>query len=152
MADRPIVIVDTSVFVSDALSSGHNGAASQLLALLPAVAHVVTCAEAQDELFEKLEAFDWSRDDVLERYGPIFDAAIWVEPVEEREDHLKAVGQDRDDTMYVRVAEAVYSVAPEIIGEQLRFITSANTRHFKPGANYAGFRFDTPHGVLKRLE
>ena len=152
MADRPIVIVDTSVFVSDALSSGYHGAASQLLALLPAVAHVVMCMEAQDELFEKLEAFDWSRDAVLERYSPIFDAAIWVEPVEEREDHLKAVGQDRDDTMFVRAAEAVYSEAPEIIGEHPRFIASANTKHFKPGANYAGFHFDTPHGILKALE
>ena len=114
MAGRPIVILDTSVFIQDALSPEQKGAASQLLAIVPTVAHVVMCMEARAELLEKLSGFGWSVEDVEARYGPIFDAAIWVEPVEEGPHHLKAVSSDRDDTMFVRAAEAVYVAAPEI--------------------------------------
>ena len=114
MAGRPIVILDTSVFIQDALSPEQKGAASQLLAIIPVVAHVVMCMEARAELLEKLSGFGWSVDDVEARYGPIFNAAIWVEPVEEGPHHLKAVANDRDDTKFVRAAEAVYVTAPEI--------------------------------------
>ena len=98
MAGRPIVILDTSVFIQDALSPEQNGAASQLLAIAPTVAHVVMCMEARTELFEKLSDFGWSVEDVEARYGPLFDVAIWVEPVEEGPHHLKAVGNDRRPT------------------------------------------------------
>ena len=91
-------------------------------------------------------------EDVLDRCGPIFDAALWVKPVDERPDHLKAVGMDPDDTMLVRVAEAVYVVAPDIAVAPHKYIVSANTKHFPPGADYAGYRFETPDGLLKALE
>ncbi len=54
--------------------------------------------------------------------------------------------------MFFRAAEAVYVEAPDIAGAPQKYIASSNTRHFKPGADFAGFRFDTPHGVLKALE
>jgi len=152
MADRPIVIIDTSVFLQDALSKERKGAASQLLAILPAIAHVVTCDEMCDELFDKLEAFGWTRAQVLESYGPVLEAAIWVEPVEEGEHHRRVVNHDEGDTVFVRTAEAVFIDAPHIIGEQRRFVISSNTRHFRPGTVYAGFLFGTPHDVLKALK
>jgi hypothetical protein len=151
MAGRPIVILDTSVFIQDALSPERKGTASQLLAIVSTVAHVVMCMEARAELLEKLSGFGWSAEDMEARYSPIFDAAIWVEPVEEGPHHLKSVSSDSDDTMFVRAAEAVYVAAPEIIEEQERFVVSANTKHFRPGADYASFRFATPHAVLKAL-
>ena len=53
------------MFIQDALSPEQKG------------------AEARAELLEKLSDFGWSVEDVEARYGPIFAAAIWVEPVEE---------------------------------------------------------------------
>ena len=50
MAGRPIIILDTSVFIQDALSPEQTGAASQLLAITPTIAHVVMCSEARAEL------------------------------------------------------------------------------------------------------
>jgi hypothetical protein len=69
MAGRPIVILDTSVFIQDALSPQQNGSASQLLAIVPTVAHVVMCVQARAELIDKLTGFDWSVEDVEARYG-----------------------------------------------------------------------------------
>lgn len=42
---RPIVFVDTGVFLADAMSTTGAAVASQALAILPAVAHVVLCDE-----------------------------------------------------------------------------------------------------------
>ncbi len=151
MAGRPIVIIDTSVFIQDALSRDHKGAASQLLAILPAIAHIVMCNEMRDELFDKLDTFGWTDTEIVEVYGPVLQAAIWVEPVEEGEHHRLIVNHDEGDTVFVRTAEAVFIDVPGIIGEQQRFIVSSNTRHFRPGTAYAGFLFGTPHDVLKAL-
>jgi hypothetical protein len=153
MAARPIVIVDTSIFVADALSPTRRGAASQVLAILPAVAHVVLCDEILDELGGKLEELvGWSAADMWAIYGPVLGAALWVAPVAEREDHRRAVSDDAGDTMLVRAAEAVYADLPDIVeADQLRFIASANTTDLRPGADYAGFRFGTAHDVLLAL-
>lgn len=51
---RPIVIIDTSVFLADAVSPGRAGAATQILRVLPAVAHIALCDDIRRELFEKL--------------------------------------------------------------------------------------------------
>jgi len=78
MAARPVVIVDTSIFLADALSPTRRGAASQVLAILPAVAHVVLCEEIRDELATKLEEhLGWSEADMLATYGPVLDSARW---------------------------------------------------------------------------
>jgi len=77
------------------------------------------------------------------RFGPL------VTPVPERDDHRRAVHDDADDTVFVRVAEAIYTDLPDIVeADQLRFVVSANTRDFRPGAVYAGFRFGTAHDLL----
>lgn len=153
MAARPIVIVDTSIFIADALSPTRRGAASQVLAVLPAVAHVVLCHEIVDELGAKLdEHLGWSAADMWTIYGPVLEAALWVAPVPERADHRRAVNDDAGDTMLVRAAEAVYADLPDIVeADQLRFIASANTTDLRPGADYAGFRFGTAHDVLLAL-
>lgn len=154
MAARPILIIDTSVFLQDALSPSGSGAASQLLALAPAIAHVVMCAEIKDELFEKLiEHAGWTRSQVLERYGPILDSATIVLPVRERDDHRRFVNDDLDDTMFVRAAEAIYEQAGGLIQpDQIRLIVSGNTRHLRPGSGYAGFLCETPHDAIARLK
>jgi hypothetical protein len=153
MAARPIVIVDTSIFIADALSPTRRGAASQVLAVLPAVAHVVLCDEIVTELGAKLEEhLGWSAADMWAVYGPVLEAALWVAPVPERTDHRRAVNDDAGDTMLVRAAEAVYADLPDIVeADQLRFIASANTTDLRPGADYAGFRFGTAHDVLLAL-
>ena len=136
------------------LSRRLEGAASQLLAIAPAVSHIVMCEEILAEILEKFDQhLRWSRAQVLARYGPILDAARWITPVAEAPQHLKIVRYDTDDTVFVRVAEAIYSEVPEIIGpEQIRYIVSENTRDFPPGAAYAGFLFGTAHTALKALD
>ncbi|MDP2350932.1 MAG: hypothetical protein Q8M74_07225, partial [Chloroflexota bacterium] len=56
MIARPIVVIDTSVFLQDAFSKTRKGAASQLLTIVPVVAHVVMCDGIRDEIIEKLES------------------------------------------------------------------------------------------------
>ena len=153
MTARPIVVIDTSVFLQDAFSKTRRGAASQLLAIAPGVAHVVMCDDIRDEILEKFEDhLGWSRAQVLSTYGPVFRAALWVTPVEEREDHRRIVNNDLADTMFVRVAEAIYKDLAVIIeADQIRVIVSENTNDFRPGAAYAGFMFGTAHDALVAL-
>ena len=153
MRPRPIVIIDTSVFIQDALSPTRKGAASQVLVNLPALATIVLCDEIRDELVEKLvERFHWTEEQVLDTYGPVLNAAAWVVPVEEQPWHRKVVNDDPDDTMLPRTAEAVYVELASLIAEgQERFIVSENTKHLIPGAAYSGFLFTNAHGLLLRM-
>jgi predicted nucleic acid-binding protein len=153
VAARPILIIDTSVFLQDALSPSGAGSASHLLALAPAIAHVVICADIRDEIIDKLaDVAGWSRAQVLERYGPILDAAVVVTPVDEREDHRRFVNDDAGDTMFVRTAEAIYEQAGELIeADQIRLIVSVNTHHLRPRSGYAGFLVRTPHDAVEVL-
>jgi predicted nucleic acid-binding protein len=150
---RPIVVIDTSVFLSDALSPTRNGAASQILAILPAITTIVMCDEIRQEILEKFSALlGWTETQVVATYGPVLEAAIWVTPVPEQPWHLKVVHDDQDDTMLVRTAEAVFTEAPDLIkADQLRFVVSENRRHLKPGTSYASFRCVTSHGLLKAI-
>jgi hypothetical protein len=147
------VIIDTSIFISDALSPGRTGAASQVLVALPTLATIVLCEDIRDELMEKLvEKFHWTERRVLESYGPVIDAAVWVTPVEEQPWHRKVVKGDPDDTMLPRTAEAVYVQKISLIDAgQDRFIVSANPKHLVPGAAYSGFLFVTAHDLLLRM-
>lgn len=151
---RPIVVIDTSVFLKDAMSPTRKGAASQILAVLPAISTIVLCEEIRQEILQKLsELLGWTEDQVMTTYGPVFDAAIWVTPVAEEPQHLKVVGDDPDDTMLVRAAEAVFIEAADRLDvDQSRFVVSENRKHLKPGTNYATFLCVTSHGLLKTLE
>ena len=154
-APRPIVIIDTSVFLADAESSGHAGAASRVLRVMPSASHVVLCDGIRQELFEKLiEDRGWTSAEILEVYGVVLEAAIWVTPVEERDEHLAFVNRDPGDTMIVRTAEAVFSdphAVHLIAADQARFIVSHKRKHLRPGSNYAGFLVVTPHGLLEKF-
>ena len=149
---RPILIIDTSVFVKDALSRTRSGSATQLLAIAPAITHVVMCDELREEVLEQLERhLGWSTETARAVYGPIFDAARWVNAVPERVDH-RLIVHDIDDTILVRVAEAVFVDANDITGaNQVRYIVSENTRHLRPGSAYAGFLIGTAHTVVTVL-
>ena len=69
---RPIVVIDTSVFLKDAMSPTHTGAASQILAILPAIATIVMCDEIRQEILEKFsEILGWTEKQVLTTYGPV---------------------------------------------------------------------------------
>ena len=146
---RPILIIDTSVFLKDALSRTRSGSATQLLAIAPAVTQVVMCDELHEEVLEQLERhLGWSTGTARDIYGPIFDAARWVTAVAERVDH-RLIAHDIDDTILVRIAEAVFVDAMEITGaDQVRYIVSENTRHLRPGSAYAGFLVGTAHTVI----
>ena len=77
MASRPILVLDTSIFLQDAFSRRRKGAATQLLTLAPAVAHIVMCDEIRDEILEKFDEYlGWSKAQVLARYGPVLDAHL----------------------------------------------------------------------------
>ena len=150
---RPIVVIDTSVFLKDAMSPIHRGAASQILAILPAIATIVMSDEIRQEILEKFsEILGWTDKQVLTTYGPVLEAAIWVIPVPEQPWHRKVVHDDEDDTMLVRTAEAVFTEAPDRIeAAQLRFVVSENKRHLKPGTSYASFLCVTSHGLLEAI-
>ena len=107
------------------------------------------CDEIRDEVFGVLgRHLGWPPSIAQRTYGPIFDAARWITPAAERADH-RLVAHDVDDTMLVRVAEAIYIDAAELIGaDQVRYIVSENTRHLRSGSAYAGFLFGTAHDVL----
>lgn len=91
---RPLVVLDTSIFVADAYSRTQRGGASTVLALGSAgVIDIVLCEEIRAELREVFE-----------------------------EDGLDP-----------------------------RSIVSANTRHFRPGPNYAGFQFVTARELIDKL-
>jgi hypothetical protein len=151
---RPIVVIDTSVFLKDAMSPTRSGAASQILAILPAIATIVMCDEIRQEILEKsFELLGWTEKQVATTYGPVLEAAIWVTPVPEQSWHLEVVHHDPDDTMLMRTAEAVFTEASDRIeADQLRFVVSENRRHLKPGTSYASFRCVTSHGLLKAIE
>ena len=151
---RPIVVVDTSVFLADAMSTTGTAAASQVLAILPAIAHVVLCDEIRQELNEKLtEYLGWTEGQVLARYGPVFDVAVWVTPVAEQAWHLKVVHEDPGDTMLPRAAEAVFTERPDLIDvDQGRFVVSQNTSDLVPGSSYASFMFVTARELLERIK
>ena len=51
---RPILIIDTSVFVKYALSRKRSGSATQLLAIAPAITQIVMCDELREEVLELL--------------------------------------------------------------------------------------------------
>ena len=150
---RPIVVIDTSVFLKDAMSPAHRGAASQILAILPAIATIVMCDEIREEILEKFsEILGWTEKQVLTTYGPVLEAAIWVTPVPEQAWHRKVVHGDEDDTMLVRTAEAMFTEAPDRIeADQLRLVVSENKKHLRPGTSYASFLCVTSHGLLKAI-
>lgn len=151
---RPLVVIDTSVFLKDAMSPTHRGAASQVLAILPAIATIVMSDEIRQEILEKFsEILGWTEKQVLTTYGPVLEAAVWVLPVPEQSWHRKVVHDDTDDTMLVRTAEAVFTEAPDRIEVgQLRFVVSENRRHLKPGTSYASFLYVTSHGLLEAIK
>lgn len=147
------MIIDTSIFISDALSPERRGSASQVLVALPTLATIVLCDDIRDELVEKLvEKFHWTERTVLETFGPILDAAVWVTPVVEQAWHRTVVNDDPDDTVLPRTAEAVYLDKMSLIdADQDRFIVSANRKHLVPGAAYSGFLFVSAHDLLLRM-
>lgn len=149
---RPLVILDTGVFISDALGA-NRGASSQVLALAASGTCVpVLSADLWDEVQEKLvDKGEMSLAEIAERYGGIVVAAIWVEPVRETQEHLQFVGGDADDTVLPRMAEAVYGAAPEQSATEHKYIVSLNRKHVRPGSAWAGFLCVTPHGLITRL-
>jgi predicted nucleic acid-binding protein len=148
----PIIVIDTSVFVADALSTRRSNAPTRLL-MLAATGHfnLVLCEEIRTELRAVLSRkAGWTEADVQARFGRIFDRASWLTPVPEEPHHRVAVQGDSADTVIVRVAEAIYvSNRPDLVALPAKFVVSVNTRHFPPGATYAGFVFVTPHDLLR---
>jgi len=147
----PVIVIDTSVFVADGLSARRSNAPTRLLALAAANRfQVVLCEEIRTELRAVLSRkAGWTEIDVQRRFGPVFDRASWLTPVPEEPHHRAAVQGDSADTVIVRVAEAIYvSNRPDLVALPAKFVVSMNTRHFPPGAAYAGFVFVTPHDLL----
>lgn len=153
VAPRPILIIDTSVFVQDAMSKTRTGAATQILAIAPAIAHVVICNEMVDEVIAKIvQRAGWTSAQVLEVYGGVIAPAVVVTPVPETKVHRRFVKDDKDDTMFIRVAEAIYVEAPDLIeADQTRIIVSENTTHLRSGSAYAGFLCRTAADALRHL-
>lgn len=152
---RPIVIVDTSVLIADGLSRTRGGAASKVVAIVPAVVHLVLCMQIREELVRKLVGrAGWPEAAIDERYGPLFEAALWVEPVQETEQHRRFVNGDENDTMIPRTAEAIYldpRTSGLVTADQLRAIVAFDRRHLRPGSDWAGFRIQTPDAFLRAL-
>ena len=148
----PVIVIDTSVFVADALSARRSNAPTRLL-MLAATGHfnLVLCEEIRTELRAVLSRkAGWTDLDVQQRFEPVFDRASWLTPVPEEPHHRAAVQGDSADAVIVRVAEAIYvSNRPDLVALPAKFVVSMNTRHFPPGATYAGFIFVTPHDLLR---
>lgn len=147
------MVVDTSVFIADALSRTRSNAASQLLEIASAgLFELIMCGEIRLEVNEVLSRVgDMSPVDITARYDELWSAAHWVTPVEEQAHHLAVVNRDAGDTMVVRAAEAIYQQLPELARAEDKFVVSYNRRHFRPGTSYAGFLFVTPRDLWRRI-
>jgi len=148
-----VAVIDTSVFVADALSKRRTGATTRVLRLATVgELLVVLCEEIRSELTGVLaRQAGWTEADVRAHFDTVFDRASWLTPVLEEPHHLVAVQGHSADTVVVRVAEAIYvSNRPDLVAIPAKYVVSANTRHFPPGATYAGFVFTTPHDLLAR--
>lgn len=118
------------------------------------VIDIVLCEEIRAELREVFEDDGLdprSVDLILGRYAEIFTRARWLTPVPQGPHHLKVVANDEEDTMVVRVAEAIFTQATDLVPAPDKFVVSANTKHFRPGTNYAGFQFVTARELVEKL-
>ena len=147
-----VAVIDTSVYVADALSRRQTGSPSRVLDLaLNDDFHLVLSTEILAELIGARGRHTWSEARVMEYFGPVFDSAIWLKPVPHEPHHLSAVQGHSPDTIVVRTAEAIYvSNRPDLVAIPAKYVVSMNTKHFPPGAAYAGFMFVTPHQLLER--
>jgi predicted nucleic acid-binding protein len=148
-----VTVFDTSVFVAEALSDDHAGSSTRVLRLAAVGGlQVVLSEDIRSELAGVLaRRIGWTESDVRAYFGPVFDRASWLTPVPEEPHHLAAVQGHSADTIVVRTAEAIYvSNRPDLVAIPAKFVVSMNTKHFPPGATYAGFTFTTPHDLLAR--
>jgi predicted nucleic acid-binding protein len=87
-----VAVIDTSVFVADALSRRQNGSPSRVIDLaLRDEFHLVLCVEILGELVAVLRRQTWPEARVMAYFGPVFDRASWLTPVPEEPHHLAAV-------------------------------------------------------------
>jgi predicted nucleic acid-binding protein len=147
-----VAVIDTSVFVADALSQRQKGSPSRVIDLaLRDELHLVLCVEILAELVGVLRRQTWPEARVMAYFGPVFDRASWLTPVPEEPHHLAAVQRHSADTVVVRTAETIYvSSRPDLVAIPAKYVVSMNTKHFPPGATYAGFIFTTQHHLLAR--
>jgi predicted nucleic acid-binding protein len=146
-----VVVIDTSVFVADGLSERRIGSSTGVLRhATSSDLRVVLCPEIKTEIVRVLtRRAGWTPADVHARFQDVFDRAIWLKPVPEEPHHLAAVQGHSADTIVVRTAEAIYvSNRPDLVAIPAKYVVSMNTKHFPPGATYAGFMFVTPHDLL----
>lgn len=150
---RAVAVIDTSVFVADALSRRQMGAPSGVLELaLDDEFQVVLCEQIREELVRVLASRGgWTKSDIQSHFNHVFGRASWLTPVPEEPHHLAAVQGHSADTVVVRTAEAIYaSNRPDLVAIPAKYVVSMNTKHFPPGATHAGFIFATPHDLLAR--
>jgi hypothetical protein len=148
---RAVAVIDTSVFVADAISKARVASPTRVLRMAVVdELHVLLCDQIEAEIVSVLaRRAGWTAADVHTRFGPVFDRAVWLTPVLEEPHHLAAVQGHSADTIVVRTAEAIYlSPRPDLVAIPAKYVVSMNTKHFPPGATYAGFIFVTPHQLL----
>lgn len=152
---RPLVVLDTSVLVADAYSKTRRGGASTVLALAAAGVIDSRPMRADSSGTSRGLRGGWARPTVdrsdLGRHAELFARARWITPVPQGPHHLKVVANDEEDTIVVRVAEAIFTQATDLVTAPDKFIVSANTKHFRPGTNYAGFQFVTARELVEKL-
>src|ERR1035437_7797818 len=148
-----VAVIDTSVFVADAMSETRAASPSRVLRMVVVgELRLVICEEIKAELVSVLaKRAGWTPAEVQTRFGPVFDRASWLTPVPEEPHHLAVVQGHSADTVVVRTAEAIYvSSRPDLVEIPAKYVVSMNTKHFPPGATYAGFIFTTPYHLLAR--
>lgn len=152
MAPAAVCIIDTSVFVADALAVVDREPASVLALIVTDVLLSVSCDELRLETLEKLEEVAGLASDVIDaRYGPVWTRTLFVPPVVETDQHRQFVAGDADDTVLPRTAEAIYEHAPDAVVVARKYIVSRNTKHLRPGSSWGGFLVSTPGAVVDDL-
>jgi hypothetical protein len=99
-------VIDTSVFVADAMSEARAASPSKVHRMVVVrELRLVLCQEIRAEIVSVLaKRAGWTAADVDTRFGPVFDRATWVTPVPEEPHHLAAVQGHSADTIVVRTA------------------------------------------------
>jgi hypothetical protein len=82
-------------------------------------------------------------------FGDFWAVVRWRTPVEADPSYLPVV-RDPKDVIVLRTAMSVW-LDGELATRPQKFIVSDNTRHFRTGVNWAGFRFLTANIYMTEL-
>lgn len=148
-----MAVLDTSVLVAAAI--GHHAASAPRRVVAAAIAGLydsvlsLPIREETTEVLGRPAAGSLEPGDVDEVLSEFWETSRWVQPAPD-DPSYEPVVHDPQDVMVLRTAVGALMI-PELAIRPRKFIISDNTRHFRPGVTWAGFRFVTANIFWREL-